>query len=182
MFDVGNATATALEQGRGCDGEQSNGNGSLMRIAPLAFLATSDDEVRSVSAITHAHWMSTESCVVLVRILGDLVFGEYPEDAINANMPGGKKFAFLSELEDVPRYEVRSSGFVLDTLGASLWCLLHTDNFRDCVLAAVNLGDDSDTTACVAGALAGAAYGYDVVPKEWIEQLRGKEVIEDCLF
>ena len=182
VFDVGNATATALEQGYGCDSERSNGNGSLMRIAPLAFLATSDDEVRSVSAITHAHWLSTESCVALVRILDDLSFGEYPEDAINANMPGGKKFAFLRELADMPRYEVRSGGFVLDTLAASLWCLLHTDNFRDCVLTAVNLGDDSDTTACVAGALAGAAYGYDAIPEEWIEQLRGKEVIEDCLF
>ncbi len=182
VFDVGNATATALEQRRGCDGEHSNGNGSLMRIAPLAFMATSDDDVRAVSAITHAHWISTESCVALVRILDDLAFGEDPMDAINANTPRSKKFAFLSELESMPRHEIRSGGFVLDTLAASLWCLLHTDNFKDCVLAAVNLGDDSDTTGCVAGALAGAAYGYDAIPEEWIGQLRGKEVIEDCLF
>lgn len=182
VFDIGNATARALETGKGQSGVRDNGNGSLMRIAPLAMLHTSDDEVRSVSAITHTHWISEEACVTLVRILDDLAWGEYPEDAIAANLPSSDKFAFLRELEDMPRYEVRSSGFVLDTLGASLWCLLHTDSFKDCVLAAVNLGDDSDTTGCVAGALAGAMYGYEAIPKEWIDQLRGKDVIESCLF
>ena len=58
----------------------------------------------------------------------------------------------------------------------------HEISKEACVLAAVNLGDDSDTTACVAGALAGAAYGYDAIPEEWMEQLRGKEIIEGCLF
>lgn len=83
-FDVGNATATALERDRGCDGERSNGNGSLMRIAPLVFVHASDDEVRDASAITHAHWISTEACVMFVRILGNLMDGECLEDAIYA--------------------------------------------------------------------------------------------------
>lgn len=182
VFDVGNATATALEQGEGCESERSNGNGSLMRIAPLAFLATSDGDVREVSGITHAHWMSTEACVAFVRILYDLVFGELLEDAIAANAPDSKTFAFLQELENTSREDVRSSGFVLDTLGAALWCALHTDNYKDCVLAAVNLGDDADTTACVAGAVAGAMYGFESIPEEWIDALRGTEIIESCLF
>lgn len=97
-FDVGNATATALERGRGCDGERSNGNGSLMRIAPLVFVHASDDEARAVSAITRAHWISTEACVMFVRILGDLMDGEYLEDAIARNMPGNERFAFLRSL------------------------------------------------------------------------------------
>lgn len=182
VFDVGNATATALEQGHGCDGERSNGNGSLMRIAPLAFLYTSDDDIRAVSAITHAHWMSTEACVVFVRILDDLIDGEYIEDALAANVPDSKAFSYLLELEDLPRDQVRSGGFVLDTLGAALWCALHTDSYKDCVLAAVNLGDDTDTTACVAGAIAGAMYGFEDIPHEWVEALRGTDVIEECLF
>ena len=66
VFDVGNTVATALSEGRGCEGERSNGNGSLMRIAPLAYTAADDDEVRAVSAITHAHRISTESCVCFV--------------------------------------------------------------------------------------------------------------------
>lgn len=181
-FDVGNATATALERGRGCDEERSNGNGSLMRIAPLVFVGASDDEVRAVSAITHAHWISTEACVMFVRILDDLMDGECLEDAIVRNMPGNERFAFLRDLADMPCDAVKSSGFVLDTLGAALWCALHTNSFSDCVLTAVNLGDDSDTTGCVAGALAGAMYGYESIPAEWIDALRGRELIEQCLF
>lgn len=181
-FDVGNATATALERGRGCDEERSNGNGSLMRIAPLVFVHASDDEVRAVSAITHAHWISTEACVMFVRILDDLMDGERLEDAIARNMPSSERFAFLRNLADMPRDAVKSSGFVLDTLGAALWCALHTNGFSDCVLTAVNLGDDSDTTGCVAGALAGAMYGYESIPAEWIDALRGRELIEQCLF
>ena len=169
-FDVGNATATALERG------------SLMRIAPLVFVHASDDEVRAASAITHAHWISTEACVMFVRILDDLMDGECLEDAMARNMPGNERFAFLRDLADMPRDAVKSSGFVLDTLGAALWCALHTNSFSDCVLTAVNLGDDSDTTGCVAGALAGAMYGYGSIPTEWIGALRGKEVIEECLF
>lgn len=181
-FDVGNATATALNRGCGCDGERSNGNGSLMRIAPLAFVHASDDEVRAVSAITHAHWISTEACVMFVRILDDLMDGERLEDATARNMPSNERFAFLRDLTDMPRDAVKSSGFVLDTLGAALWCALHTNSFSDCVLTAVNLGDDSDTTGCVAGALAGAMYGYESIPAEWIDALRGRELIEQCLF
>ena len=78
--------------------------------------------------------------------------------------------------------EVRGTGFVLDTLGASVWCLANTDSYAECVRAAVNLGDDTDTTACVAGALAGAVYGYDAIPAEWLAVLRGKDIIDACLF
>ena len=119
---------------------------------------------------------------MFVRILGDLMDGECLEDAIAHSMPSNERFALLRDLVDMPRDAVKSSGFVLDTLGAALWCALHTGNFSDCVLAAVNLGDDSDTTGCVAGALAGAMYGYESIPAEWIDALRGRELIEQCLF
>ena len=66
----------------------------------------------------------------------------------------------------MPAAEVRSGGYVLDTLNAALWCLANTDSYAECVLAAVNLGDDTDTTACVAGALAGATYGYAAIPAD----------------
>ena len=82
----------------------------------------------------------------------------------------------------IPTAEVKSGGYVVDTLNASLWCLVNTGSYAECVLAAVNLGRDTDTTACVAGALAGAFYGYGAIPAEWLEVLRGKNVIESCLF
>lgn len=180
-FDVGNATATAIEQGHGCDGERSNGNGSLMRIAPLALTTASDDEVRDASAVTHAHVISKEACVTFVHILREVLRGEAFATAIEGNIPDDPHFDFMHDIESWSRDDVRSTGYVIDTLGAALWCALNTDDYASCVLAAVNLGDDSDTIACVAGALAGAMYGYDSIPREWIEQLRGKDVIEDSL-
>ena len=183
-FDVGNTVATALAEGRGCEGERSNGNGSLMRIAPLAFTGASDDEVRSVSAITHAHRISTESCLFFVKLVRYLVGGNPLEAAIGHSIDHryeGDKLSFLADVASWPREGVRSGGYVLDTLGAAIWCFANTGNYADCVLAAVNLGSDTDTTACVAGALAGAVYGYDAIPTEWLETLRGKDVIEQCL-
>ena len=69
-----------------------------------------------------------------------------------------------------------------DTLKAATWRFVNTTSYEDCVLAAVNLGDDTDTTAAVAGALAGTAYGIEAIPQEWINTLRGKELMERCLF
>ena len=182
VFDVGNTVATALSEGRGCAGERSNGNGSLMRIAPLAYTTADDDEVRAASSVTHAHRISTESCVCFVKLIRNLMGGSSLELALKYSIPESEELAFLADVASWPREKVRSGGFVLDTLGAAIWCFANTESYPDCVLAAVNLGSDTDTTACVAGALAGAVYGYKAIPEEWLEVLRGKEVIERCLF
>ena len=182
VFDYGNATATALREGRGCTGERSNGNGSLMRIAPLAYTNADDDEVREASAITHAHRISTESCVCFVKLVRNLISGNAFEDSLRFSIPESEDFSFLSDVVDLPRDRIRSGGYVIDTLAAAIWCFANTDTYADCVLTAVNLGRDTDTTACVAGALAGAVYGYDAIPVEWIDTLRGKDIIEACLF
>ena len=71
----------------------------------------------------------------------------------------------------MPEKDIRSSGFVIDTLEAAFWCFLTTDNYKDAVLKAVNLGDDTDTTGAVTGALAGLAYGLESIPQEWLDQL-----------
>lgn len=68
-----------------------------------------------------------------------------------------------------------------DTFNAAIWCVSNTSNYRDCVLAAVNLGGDTDTTAAVAGSMAGILYGYEAIPEEWREQLQGKNIIERVL-
>lgn len=166
-FDVGNTTAQALKSGRGCAGEWDNGNGSLMRIAPLAFVPATDDDIVAVSAITHAHPMSCEICVSYIHLLRQLLDGASAMDV-------------AGEWKAVPAPP--SSGFVKHSFAAALWCLANTNSYRDCVLAAVNLGSDTDTTAAIAGALAGVLYGYDAIPSEWIHKLRAKELIESCLF
>lgn len=74
--------------------------------------------------------------------------------------------------------EIRSGGYVLHTLEASIWCLLTTTTYRDAVLKAVNLGEDTDTTGAVTGALAGLVYGYDDIPAQWVNTLVRREEIE----
>ena len=80
------------------------------------------------------------------------------------------------------RSDIRSGGFVRDTHEAALWCLANTESFAECVLLAVNLGDDADTTGAVAGALAGIVYGIEGIPEKWLEMLRAKDLIDACLF
>lgn len=167
VFDVGNTTREALYREKGLDDFYSNGNGSLMRILPLAFTNATDEEIENVSAITHAHKISKEFCVNYVKLARDLLNGvKYTND----------------KLKNIPENEISSSGFVEDTFKASLWCILNTDNYKDAVLKAVNLGSDTDTTAAVTGGLAGIIYGYESIPKEWIDKLKNKELIDECLF
>lgn len=168
-YDSGITVATAIRSRHGCDGLNDNGNGSLMRVAPCAFYNLPDVEIKQVSAITHAHEISMTACVQYVRILEGLLNCVPSHKAITDS-----GFPFDPT---IPRTKVESDGFVLHTLNAALWCLTNTDNYQDCVLTAVNLGEDTDTTASVAGALAGAVYGFDSIPTKWIEKMRGRELI-----
>ena len=72
----------------------------------------------------------------------------------------------------------KSSGYVVDSLEASVWSLLTTDSYEQCMITAVNLGDDSDTTAAIAGGLAGLYYGYDAIPDRWLSKLQKREYLE----
>lgn len=179
VFDIGNTVVTALAEGEGRSSERSNGNGSLMRIAPLAFINVTDDEIRAASAITHAHRLSMDVCVAYIEVLRKLIAGVSIEEAVVDVHVEVADYTFVS---DIARDDVKSGGYVLDTFDAALWCLANTEDYASCVLAAVNLGGDTDTTACVAGALAGAAYGMDAIPDEWLAALRGKPLIDACLF
>lgn len=173
VFDYGLTTAAAILQGKGQNTISDNGNGSLMRIAPLAYIDWSEDCVFNVSAITHAHKISKDVCVEYVRLLRDFIEGNTTREMLIAMFP---------DLANAAPSQIRSGGFVKDTMTAALWCFMTTNNYKDCVVKAVNLGDDTDTTAAVAGALAGTYYGYEDIPKSWINTLRDKKIIDRCLF
>ncbi len=183
-FDIGNTCYEAIKQGRGQDDFYSNGNGSLMRIVPLAFVESADDSViDAVSSLTHAHAISCEACRIYIHIARDLLEGKSVKNAVNDNVRSvSETFAPLASIGNRTRESIRSSGFVVDTLEAALWCLLTTDSFQTAVEAAVNLGDDTDTVGAVTGGLAGILYGYDAIPASWISTLRKKEMLEACLF
>jgi len=178
VFDIGNTTRSALEHYKrhkdvtkcGRREECSNGNGALMRILPLAFTSATDKEIERVSALTHAHRLSFDYCKEYVHLVRGLKDGKKKEEVIP------------EYIKLLRREEVKSSGFVEDTFQASLWAFYATESYKECVLSAVNLGEDTDTIGAIAGALAGLYYGYESIPKEWIFSLRNKALIEDCLF
>ena len=187
VFDVGNATRTAIITGQSQDSEYANGNGSLMRILPLAFIDCSDDEVRRVSAITHGHWISTEACVIFVNIIRGCMKGwnngthrgieEIVHD-LNLEPP----FDRLTRIDELPRSEIRSSGYVVSTLEAALWCVLTSKSYTECLLKAVNLGDDTDTVAAVAGGLGSVKFSFHELPDPWVNEIKNNDLIQDCLF
>lgn len=172
-FDKGNTTQAAIRQGFGLTDEYSKGNGSLMRIAPLAATDCTDSEIRMVSAITHATDLCMDLCVSFVHMLRSV--HEAPERA-------KETVAAQVDVLAKTRAEIGSSGFVQDTYEAAAWCFLTTDSYRECVLKAVNLGEDTDTTACVAGALAAACYGFSGIPQDWVNALQARDKIDDALY
>ena len=179
VFDCGNTCYCAIKDKKGCNDEWSNGNGSLMRIIPLAFVEDiMDDEIREVSGITHAHSTSKDICVKYIHIAIDLINGMNLKESIEKETSKDFLLSLVNNNED----DIISGSYIVDSFKASLWCLLSTDSYKDCVLKAVNLGSDTDTTAAIAGGLAGIIYGYDNIPKDWIEKLQRKDLIEECLF
>lgn len=183
-FGIGTTTFQALQFGYGLDDFDSNGNGSLMRILPLAFVDCTDDDIKAVSSITHAHDISMEACVHFVHICKNVLNGDTLQEAIDKEEYSGM-FRRVPGIVNVPEEDIYSSGYVLDSFEAALWCVATTDNYSDCVLTAVNLGGDTDTIAAIAGGLAGCMYNIfdeEQCPKKWIDILQSKYVIDDCLF
>lgn len=180
VFDVGHTTYMALSRYAkgapynmcGATSFEENGNGSLMRILPLAFIDCTDEEIRQASALTHAHEISLDACVKYVKIAKRLINGETLRQALGIA---------YQRYKHLKMKDVYSTGYVAHTFDAAMWCLVHSRSYKECVLKAVNLGSDTDTVAAVAGGLAGIIYGYDSIPKKWVELLKNKELINKCV-
>lgn len=197
LYQIKNGTKAELAGGRE---ENDNGNGSLMRILPLVFaiqnlpIEERFERTRSVSSITHGHIRAVMACFYYLEFAKQLIEGKSKFEIYNnlqLSIPAFFEkmgiadseiahFARLlkANIADLPLSEIRSGGYVIETIEASVWCLLTTKNYKDAVLRAVNLGHDTDTTAAVTGGLAGLLYGFDGIPKEWVEKLARVEDIE----
>ena len=200
VFDIGGATRRALgrieqgapaEQAGGTD-ENSNGNGSLMRILPIALRFASEPPERVVdfahraSAIMHRHPRSQMACGFYCLVVARLLKGDAPAVAhasavqiagafyrkppFATELPHFEK-VFSLKLASMAEREVPSSGYVVDTLTAALWCLLTSEDYRKAVLKAVNLGEGTDTTGIAAGGLAGVHAGLAAVPQNWRNEM-----------
>lgn len=210
-FDCGATTSLALRNFAnqtspllcGLSDEKSNGNGSLMRILPVAvyFYSLYGDlnkdainVIHNISSLTHAHPRSLIACGIYSFIAVQLLKGLSLYDAIFSGIDNAKNFysnqpKFIQQLEyysklfdkdfaALPEYEIESTGYVVSTLEAVIWCLLNTDDYKSLVLKAVNLGGDTDTIAAIAGGLSGIAYGLQDIPKDWLATLKNKNGLE----
>lgn len=205
LIDVGNTCSIAIDNyftkhlpfdNCGLNGEEFNGNGALMRILPFALFAyynkkTNWEEIIDhATALTHAHNRAKLAnkiyslilfCILENPAKQSLHFALKRAKKLYKNHPEFTHFQKLTSknFDKLPSQEISSSGYVLDTLEAAVWCVLTTNSFSDCVLKAVNLGDDTDTTAAVAGGLAGALYGFDAIPQNWLDTIKRCEYIEN---
>lgn len=196
VFDIGNQTSVAigrLKEGMptrfsGLKGERNNGNGSLMRCLPLALLHQGNDvalvyEAHAQSRLTHAH-LRAQVCCALYCLWARRELQQHtsPWDSAVATLRSiyHRDPPALAELEDHIRPDEapqgKGTGYVLDTLhSARLAC--EADSYASIIRSAIALGNDTDTTACVAGGIAGLRHGMEAIPANWLHMLRGKETL-----
>ena len=209
MFDIGTTTQQALvKYQRGidiaskCGGEREydNGNGSLMRMLPIAYYCylkgLEDTEilkiVKEVSSITHRHPISILGCYIYVRLAIELLkekellqayqeikkldYSYFPEDTIY------KYERILNN--DIGLYnihDISSNGYIVSTLEAVIWSLINSKSFNEAIIKAINLGEDTDTVGACVGGLAGIYYGIENINQKWKDNiLRYDYIINIC--
>ena len=196
-FDIGNATAAALRRYlasgdpfSGSTDRFSAGNGSIMRLAPIPIFYLGDDEKvwyfsAESSRTTHGAVECIDACRLFGHILHRALGGATKDDLLHREMQlesativALSRGSYLTKTRD----QIKGSGYVVESLEAALWCFAQSDNFRDAVLLAANLGDDADTTAAIVGQIAGAHYGRAGIPVAWLDRLVMRAEIEALAF
>lgn len=180
----------------GAADERSNGNGSLMRMLPMIYYVylkyglevnpLAVDQIYRLSGLTHAHIISKVCCVYYVYIgMYIMEAGRDLHSAIKAAIEAVERY-YATEEEIPPvldkdslmdyvslnREDIESTGYVVHSLVASVWCLWNSSSYEEAVLKAVNLGADTDTTGAITGSLAGIWYGMENIPTEWLNELK----------
>ncbi|WP_330502075.1 ADP-ribosylglycohydrolase family protein [Peribacillus frigoritolerans] len=212
MFDIGRTTSEAIIKFKNgapapeCGGNAmfDNGNGALMRVAPVAFILINNfnfiekiQTIKKYTEVTHAHPRSVVGSIIYVEFLLRLYYNNSPEvskreikELFDENFD--KDHIYQKELQSysrifeedffsLPHEEIQSDGYVVHTLEAAIWCLGNSNSFSDAVLKAVNLGDDTDTVGAITGTMAGMYYKMDDIPKEWLEKIIRKEDIDELI-
>lgn len=190
-----------------CGGKtaRENGNGSLMRIMPICLYCYDEynnkkisrqkalEMVYGVSALTHNHMRSKIACGLYYFMVKALLdeSGNLTERLQKGLNEGFEMFSDdpecryylrvknLDTFKETVEKDIRSSGYVVDSFEAAVWCLITTDSYEKAALKAVNLGSDTDTVAAITGGLAGLYYGYESIPENWLEVIQRREWIEE---
>ena len=205
-FDIGNTTKIALMKyyhdkiaPLKCGGKSinENGNGSLMRMFPIAYFAykkeLTNEQIEylaiTTSSITHAHEISTMSCYIYLMYVNFILNGysKFESYMMLRNIDYSmfkketiKQFRRIlsSDISKLNIDDIYSSGYVLHTLEAALWIVLNTSSYSESIIAAINLGDDTDTTAAVTGSITGLLYGSKTIPESWLNDLKERTYLQ----
>jgi ADP-ribosyl-[dinitrogen reductase] hydrolase len=198
-FDIGNTVAAALRRYRltrdpfsGSVDPYSAGNGSLMRLAPIPMYYVEDLKkvvhlAGESSRTTHGAQEAVDACRLFGVMIALALHGESKRtilfDGPSSILSGRALAPAVADLaagnyREKQEDQVRGSGYVVDSLEAALWCFLRTESYRQAILRAANLGDDADTTAAVCGQIAGAYYGLEGIPQDWLARLAKRTLIE----
>jgi len=193
-FDIGMTVNSALRRWKqtgdpiaGSIDPQSAGNGSLMRLAPVAIRHWRDGEtMRKVAAIqsqtTHGAPEVVSACVAYAELIAAAIAGQPRHDIMaprRGEYAGKIERIMRGSWRGAARSDIASSGYVAHSLEAALWSIGRTSDFRSAILTAANLGGDADTTAAITGQLAGALYGARGIPGEWLEKVAWRDNLEE---
>jgi len=201
-FDIGNTVADALSRflstgdpWAGSTDPYSAGNGSLMRLAPVPlFFARDPAEAIEMAAdssrTTHGAAAAVDACRYMAALIVGALTGASKDELLSPlyapvvgcwdDRPLCREVDEVAagSFKDKDPPQIRGSGYVVESLEAALWAFHRTDDFRDGLFEAVNLGNDADTTGAVYGQLAGAFYGVEAIPGEWMYKLALRAEIE----
>jgi ADP-ribosyl-[dinitrogen reductase] hydrolase len=192
-FDIGNTISGALgrfvrtgEPVAGSTDPGTAGNGSLMRLSPVVVRHWTDrarlaDIARRQGATTHGAAEAVDACAAFAGLLADAIAGTPKADVLARRADGycpGVEAILDGSWRGKPRDAIRSTGYVIDSLEAAMWCVGRSTGFREAVLLAANLGHDADTVAAITGQLAGALWGASSIPGNWLAKLAWRERIE----
>lgn len=206
VFDIGMTTKYALMKywndkidATKCGGTSisANGNGSLMRMMPIAFYCyykeLDDDAIYEIvsrtSSITHAHEIRIMGCYIYVKYLIYILSGNDKKTSLKYIK--NQEYRWFSQdtikeydrilkgnIKDLEIDDISSTGYVVYTLEAVLWTILNTDSYNQAIIGAINLGEDTDTIGAITGSIAGILYGYDNIDETWIKDLKNKEYLD----
>lgn len=201
VFDIGNTTSVSIRRYKekntkpeysGETDIHSNGNGSLMRILPVAFSYNDIKEIdyyaQKISSLTHAHEISKICCSWYCIFINYLINNSFcisllkTNEYILNNYPNSSKFLdriLTNKILFCTENEIKSSGYVVDSLEAALWASYNGNSYKDSVIKAVNLGEDTDTIGAITGSIAGIIYGN--LPNDWLEKIVKKQYIDNII-
>lgn len=207
-FDIGRTCLKAIK--KYCNGSaplqcgstsvNENGNGSLMRILPVALYAYSkklDDTsihklTNEVSSLTHAHEVSRLGCYIYVQFIICLLKGNTKQEAYKHIQNLDYRSFTIDSINQYTRIlneqiefqileNIKSTGYIVDTLESAMWIFMNAQHYKEAIIASTNIGGDTDTIGAIVGSMAGIYYGFDSIPSNWLDKLQRKDYLMDLM-